>query len=382
MKTNFSDNNCRGLAPYAMKSAESRGRKYPEKEHPYRDPFQRDRDRIIHSSAFRRLESKTQVFVASEGDYYRTRLTHTIEVAQISRTIARALAVNEELSEAIALAHDLGHPPFGHTGEEVLHEIMLEHGGFEHNRQGLRVVDILESRYPDFPGLNLSFEVREGINKHKTDYDSPDGGDWDGPPGQPTLEAQIVNLADQITYSCHDLDDGLKSGILSESMISDVPLCKDALEGMDHPALQKSEKMRRYQLVRRLIDMQVTDLLETTRARIVESGVGTVDAVRAQKLELVAFGDTMRIKTSDLKRFLYDNFYRDQRVARMSRTARGIFTSLFDVYIKNSDLLPVESRERIGADSVHRVVCDYVAGMTDSYAMSEYSRLFGPTEKT
>lgn len=375
------NNNCGKLAPYAMKSSESRGRAHPEKEHPYRDPFQRDRDRIIHSSAFRRLENKTQVFIATEGDYYRTRLTHTIEVAQISRTIARALRINEELAEAIALAHDLGHSPFGHTGEEVLHEIMVGHGGFEHNRQGLRVVDVLESRYPDFPGLNLSFEVREGINKHKTDYDSPDGGDWDGPPGMPTLEAQIVNLADQITYSCHDLDDGLKSGILTENEILEIALCGEALEGMDHPALQKSEKMRRYQIVRRLIDLQVTDLLETTRSRISDSGVVSVDGVRAHPCELVFFGEAMSTKTAELKRFLFDNFYRDHRVTRMSHTARRYLTALFEVYLANIDLLPVESRERVEIDTAHRVVCDYVAGMTDGFAIDEYNRLFGATEK-
>jgi dGTPase len=368
-------------SPCAMSSGESRGRAHAEEEHAYRDPFQRDRDRIIHSSAFRRLEKKTQVFVVPEGDYYRTRLTHTIEVSQISRTIARSLSVNEELAEAISLAHDLGHAPFGHTGEEVLHELMAGFGGFEHNRQGIRVVDILESRYPDFPGLNLSFEVREGIIKHKTDYDSPDAYDWDGPQGSPTLEAQIVNFADQITYTCHDVDDGLKANILSETILRGSSLCAEALDGMNHPALKASEKMRRYQLIRRLIDRQVTDVLDSTRANIAAAGVASVADVRNCENYLVSFSEGMSAKTAELKKLLFVNFYRDHRVVRMSYKARRCLTALFQAYLGDQDLLPAESRQRIGADNIHRVVCDYIAGMTDSYALSEFTRLFGPSEQ-
>lgn len=374
------ETDCR-LAAYAMRSENSRGRVHSEDEHSYRDPFQRDRDRVIHSSAFRRLEKKTQVFVIPEGDYYRTRLTHTIEVAQISRTIARALRVNEELSEAIALAHDLGHAPFGHTGEEVLHELMTGAGGFEHNRQGLRVVDILESRYPDFPGLNLSFEVREGIIKHKTDYDTPDTDGWDGPAGMPTIEAQIVNFADQITYTCHDVDDGLKAVILSETILRGSELCKEVLDGMERPALRASDKMRRYQLIRRLIDRQVTDMIETSRSNIAAAGVASVADVRACTQYLVSFSREMEKQSAELKKLLYVNFYRDHRVVRMAYKARNCLTALFQAFLDDPDLLPVESRQRIGADSLSRVVCDYISGMTDSYALSEHSRLFGHSEQ-
>ncbi|MFA6450493.1 MAG: deoxyguanosinetriphosphate triphosphohydrolase [bacterium] len=369
------------LAPYAMRSGNSRGRAHSEEEHAYRDPFQRDRDRIIHSSAFRRLEKKTQVFAAPEGDYYRTRLTHTIEVSQISRTIARALAANEELAEAIALAHDLGHAPFGHTGEEALHELMAGRGGFEHNRQGLRVVDILESRYPDFPGLNLSFEVREGIIKHKTDYDSPNADGWEGPEGSPSIEAQIVNVADQITYTCHDVDDGLKANILSETILRGSSLCSEALDNMNNPALQASEKMRRYQLIRRLIDRLVTDLLETSRTNIASSNIASVADVFACPDYLVSFSGDMAARAAELKKLLYDSFYRDHRVVRMSYKARRCLTALFQAYVDNPDLLPAEPKQRAGDDTIHRVVCDYIAGMTDSYALSEFNRLFGPSEQ-
>jgi len=369
------------LATYAMRSGESRGRAYPEEEHPFRDPFQRDRDRVVHCSAFRRLEKKTQVFVAPEGDYYRTRLTHTIEVSQISRTIARALGLNEELSEAISLAHDLGHAPFGHTGEQALHELMSDRGGFEHNRQGLRIVDFLESRYPDFPGLNLSFEVREGIIKHVTDYDSPDLDGWEGPAGPPTLEAQIVNFADQITYTCHDVDDGLKANILTETILRRSVLCSEALDDMSHPALQSSDKMRRYQLIRRLIDRQVTDLVKQTAENIGEAGAKSDADVRDCGKSLVSFGAEMAVKAAELKKLLYENFYRDHRVVRMAYKARRILTGLFGAILGDPDLLPVELRQRIEKDGIHRVVCDYISGMTDSYALSENSRLFGLTEQ-
>ncbi len=362
-------------APYAMREEDSAGRARPEAEHPFRGPFQRDRDRIIHCSAFRRLEKKTQVFVAYEGDYYRTRLTHTIEVSQISRTMARALGVNEDLAEAVALAHDLGHPPFGHAGEKALHELMEGRGGFEHNCQSLRVVDLLESRYPDFPGLNLSCEVREGIIKHTTDYDAPDPACWEGPAGNPTIEAQIVNLADGITYACHDLDDSLKSGICSEEQISQVALCREALESMSHPSLAGSEKMRRYQLVRRLIDIQVTDALAETSARLAASGVKTIADVRSARSSHVGFSAGMESRAAELKEFLMRNFYRDPRVLKMSDTALETVDGLFKIYLNAPSLMPEDALRRDGEDSIHRIICDYVAGMTDGFAMDEYERL-------
>lgn len=367
------------LAPYAMKSKYSRGRRYPEKTTDLRTPFQRDRDRIIHCSAFRRLENKTQVFVIFEGDYYRTRLTHTMEVAQIARTCARALQLNEDLAEAIALAHDLGHSPFGHTGEEVLHSLMIEHGGFEHNWQSLRIVDELETRYPKFPGLNLTWEVREGIMKHKTLFDNqfPDNLEK---VSNPSLEAQMVNIADEITYSCHDVDDGLKSGILTEDGLITVQLCHQILSEIQKESSNLQPKMRRYWLIRSLINAQIRDLISQTTANLKELNINTLDEVRECPQNIVNFTREMAEKTSELKTFLYKNFYRHHRVAAMSEKAKRFITTLFNTYLDNFELIPADIRTRNENDSEHRIVCDYIAGMTDRYAIQEYKRLFEANE--
>ncbi len=378
MKTSYSEIEERILAPYATKSAESKGRVYPEVEHPYRSPFQRDRDRIIHTSAFRRLEGKTQVFVTFTGDYYRNRLTHTIEVAQISRTIARALRLNEDVAEAIALAHDLGHSPFGHVGESVLNELMRRCGGFEHNEQSLRVVDLLETRYPDFPGLNLSWEIREGIIKHSTAYDHPGKNMLDDENGgAPTLEAQIVNIADEITYSCHDVDDGQKAGILDEKTLRSVGLPARVFDSMKRSEFENSEKMRRYHLVRGLINIQVTDLLVNTSEALERRNIRNLDDVRAASGEIVGFSAEMASLNHELKSHLHENFYRHPRVVKMTDVARRIIASLFEVYLDNMKLLPADLADRFRDEDPERIVCDYIAGMTDMYAKNEYEKIIG-----
>ncbi len=376
------------LAPFAAQSSESLGRQHPEETHPYRSDFQRDRERIIHSAAFRRLEYKTQVFVNHEGDNYRTRLTHTIEVAQIARSIARALALNEDLSEAVALAHDLGHTPFGHAGEDALNKKMERDGGFSHNRQSLRVVDVLEERYPSFAGLNLTFEVREGIVKHETIYDRPDAVGFH-PEWKPTLEAQLVNLADEIAYNSHDLDDGLRSGIFSWDDPADLPIWQElnATSAKAHPDLNR--RLRRYSIVRLLIDRQVTDLIDHSRERIEALGIHTLDDVRAADELPMSFSPAFAEKIAGLKKFLFENMYRHYRVTRMAAKGERILHSLFDVYAEDIQQLPPKFRQRIVSGTseldseriVRQVVCDYVAGMTDRYAMLEYRKLFDPFEK-
>ncbi len=368
------------LAPWAMRSKDSRGRVHGEEEHSYRAIFQRDRDRIVHSTAFRRLEYKTQVFVNHEGDYYRTRLTHTIEVAQIARSIARTMKLNEDLTEAIALAHDLGHTPFGHSGEEALQELMKEHGGFEHNKQGLRVVDKLEKRYPGFKGLNLNWEVREGILKHSTPYDVASVEEFE-PNRHPTLEAQVISIADEIAYNSHDLDDGLKAGILSEESLIEVELWeKNYIRiGRDYPTLEQERKI--YQAVRLLIDLQVTDLLKETLRRLKELGVSSVEDVRNQPSRIVSFSPEMMRKDKELKDFLYANLYRHYRVIRMADKARRFIRELFNCYLERPEQLPPGTQEKLKEESPHRVVCDYIAGMTDRYALGEYNKLFQPYER-
>jgi dGTPase len=366
------------LAPYAVKSSESRGRVYPEEEHPYRSIFQRDHDRIIHSTAFRRLEYKTQVFVYHEGDYYRTRLTHTIEVAQISRSIARALSLNEDLCEAIALAHDLGHTPFGHTGEKVLNELMAPHGGFEHNRHGLRVVDRLERRYPDFPGLNLSYEVREGIIKHSSSYDNPSREGFESA-GLPTLEAQAVNLADEIAYNCHDLDDGLTARLLTENDLERVALWEEIC-GPVKEKIQDRER-RKYQVIRRIINLQVSDLVYESARRLEDSRVKTPQEAAGMDKPLVSFSGDMSRKNDELKNFLFENMYSHYRVVRMLYKAERFIKQLFDVYLQGPEQLPPRVQERMKDEKPEVVVCDYIAGMTDKFALDEYKKLFEPYEK-
>ena len=365
------------LAPYAVRSKESRGREYPEKEHDYRSVFQRDRDRIIHSGAFRRLEFKTQVFVYHEGDYYRTRLTHTVEVAQIARCIARILRLNEDLCEAVALSHDLGHTPFGHSGEKALDELMKEQGGFEHNNHGLRVVEKLEKRYPDFPGLNLSWEVREGIIKHITSYDKPEFSRFE-PDRMPTMEAQVVNLSDEIAYNSHDLDDGLTAGMIDEAGLAKVELWREIYEKVD-PSLDMEH--RKYQVVKRLINAQVTDAVNATDSKLKELGINSVEDVRNRKSPIVSFTPAMKKKNEGLKQFLYQNLYSHFRVVRMADKAERLIKSLFEVYINRPEQLSPSTREKCKTEDPRRVICDYVAGMTDRFVLEEYNKLFDPHSK-
>jgi len=344
--------------------------------------FQRDRDRIIHSTAFRRLEYKTQVFVNHEGDYYRTRLTHTVEAAQVTRTLARMLALNEDLAEAVALAHDLGHTQFGHAGERTLHRLMADYGGFEHNAQSIRIVDLLEERYPRFRGLNLSWEVREGIVKHSTRYDRPQVVEF-GAESAPCLEAQIVDFADEVAYTAHDVDDGLQSGLIDNDDLLTVPVWADAwreaTRGPDHG----SDKVVRYQAVRRLIDWMVTDLAETLEARIARDGIDSLAAVRRVKPRLIEFSPEMAERHSALKSFLYDRLYHHHRVTRMTQKADRIMSALFEVYMHEPRQLPphVTGRTVDEDETMPRVIADYIAGMTDRFALEEYKKLFDPYER-
>jgi len=369
------------LAPYAACSTATRGRTHPEPPTVARSEFQRDRDRIIHSTAFRRLEYKTQVFVNHEGDLFRTRLTHSLEVAQIGRSIARNLRVNEDLVEAIALAHDLGHTPFGHAGQDALAECMKPYGGFEHNLQSLRVVDELEERYGGFDGLNLCFETREGILKHC----SLENARTLGALGerfierrQPSLEAQIANLADEIAYNNHDIDDGLRSGLLLLSQLEDVPIfARHVREVRErYPAL--AERRLIHETVRRMINTLIIDLIEETRRRIAAVGPGSVDAVRAAP-PLVAFSESVRREADELKSFLRDHLYRHYQVMRMTSKARRIVRELFAAFMDDPRLLPADHRVRAERDRA-RAIADYVAGMTDRYAIKEHRRLFAVGE--
>ncbi len=368
------------LAPYAMKSKDSKGREYKEEEHPYRTHYQRDRDRIIHSTAFRRLEYKTQVFVNHEGDHYRTRLTHTIEVAQISRTMARALRLNDDLSEAVALVHDLGHTPFGHSGEETLNQIMKDYGGFEHNRQTLRVVDILEEKYPEFPGLNLTYEVRESIMKHHTVYDKPVPTEFQ-PQMRPALECQIVCVTDEIAFNCHDVDDGLRSGVLSEDELNEVALWRESMEGLSKRHPQLNPDQRQSQGVRIMINRLVTDVISATSAKIKMRGIKTIEDVRNAGENILTFSSRAVKLNTQLKMFLFNKMYRHYRMVRMADKARRIITQLFNVYLNNPDQLPPHIRSRITDSEKMQVICDYIAGMTDRYVLQEYKKLFDPLEK-
>jgi dGTPase len=371
----------RGLAPYAALSADSRGRRFPEEEHAFRTAFQRDRDRVIHSNAFRRLEYKTQVFVYHEGDHYRTRLTHTIEVAQISRTIARALSLNEDLAEAIALAHDLGHPPFGHSGEKVLDELMSGKGGFEHNSQSLRIVEHLEKRYPQFDGLNLTWEVREGIAKHNSEHDRPDIPDEYEREKAPCLEAQIVDIADEIAYNNHDIDDGLSSEMIGHEALSSVSLWKENFDVARSRSSDADFKLLKYQTIIRIINALATDIVEAVRSAVKVLGIRSVDDIRAEKRPIARFSPDMEKKNKELKRFLKANLYSHHRVTRMADKAERIISEIFKAYSRKHKLLPPEYCALIDAgNDKHRVICDYVAGMTDRFALDEYKKLFDPYE--
>lgn len=369
------------LAPFAAKALESQGREYPEEECPFRTIFQRDRDRIIHSAAFRRLEYKTQVFVNHEGDYYRTRLTHTLEVAQISRGISRTLRLNEDLAEAIALCHDLGHTPFGHAGEEVMDRLMKDFGDFEHNRQSFRVVTFLERRYPEFSGLNLSFEVLEGIVKHSGEFDNP-AVEGFRHTGYPTLEAQIVNIADEIAYLNHDLDDGLQSQLLTMEQLDGVDLWHDVVSGVRKDYPKADDNMLRYQTIRRLIHLFVTDVQEETKRQIADRKIESLEDVRAKGKDLIAFSQKLGPRVRELKAFLRTNLYKHWRVQRMTAKAQKIIEDLFTVYKTNPGILPTEIQERIRKDTMlERHICDTIAEMTDRFALEEHAKLFDPHEK-
>jgi dGTPase len=365
----------RALAPCAQFSADSRGRKFKEAPPEWRTEFQRDRDRVIHSRAFRRLEYKTQVFLNGSGDHLRTRLTHTMEVAAISRNIARALRLNEDLAETIALAHDLGHSPFGHSGETVLDKLMKAHGGFEHNRQSLRIVEELEQKYPRFRGLNLTWEAREGLVKHYTAYDHP--GKRPGFEAKSSsLEAQVANLADEIAYYSHDLDDGLDAELLTEKQLRrDVKLwaLADRAVKREHGAL--AAESRRYFIIRCLIDWQVRDVVETTGKRIAAARVKSADDVRLQPRPLVQYSATRRKLNLDLREYLYSNLYFNPVVHDPNVRAVKMLEDLFHVYLERPAELGEQARKRIRKDGLHRVVCDYIAGMTDRYALEEHGRL-------
>jgi len=369
------------FVPYAMKSYNTRGRVYKEEEHSYRSPYQRDRDRIIHSAAFRRLEYKTQVFVNHEGDYYRTRLTHTLEVAQIARTIASVLRLNVDLTEAIALVHDLGHTPFGHSGEEALNELMAKFGGFNHNLQSLRVVDILEERYADFPGLNLTWEVREGIVKHSSRFDKAAKINELAPREMPTLEAQIVDVADEIAYDNHDLDDGLTSGLIKEGDLQNLTVWNNIYRQLNRKCAKIGEDIRKYLIIRSLINLQVTDLIQETEKRINKLKLKTAGDVKKLDKKVVSFSQDMLKLRAPLREFLMDKLYNHYRVIRMSNKAKWFIEQLFKVYISKPQALPIRIQKGLSTFGVRRVVCDYVAGMTDRYALDEYKKLFDPYEK-
>ena len=369
------------LAAYACHPARSRGRRHAEPPAPTRDVFQRDRDRIVHSTAFRRLVYKTQVFLNHEGDLFRTRLTHSLEVAQLGRSIARALRINEDLVEAIALAHDLGHTPFGHAGQDALNACMAGHGGFEHNLQSLRVVDALEHRYPQYDGLNLSFETREGILKHcsRANAEKLEAVEPHGVARrfldrtQPGLEAQLCNLADAIAYNAHDIDDGVRSGLISVEQLSDVALFeryrREALA--EHPQLKGRRVL--YETIRRMLSAQVYDVIDATRAALEALGPADADAVR-QAAPVVAFSEAMQAQSEDLKRFLFRNLYRHPQVTQNTDQAQAVVRELFDAYLARSAEMPDGYAER---DDRHRAVADYIAGMTDRFAMREHERLTG-----
>jgi len=370
------------LAPYATKSKFSKGRVYKEPEHEFRMVYQRDKDRIVHSTAFRRLEYKTQVFVNHEGDYYRTRLTHTLEVVHIVKSIVRVLRLNEDLAETIALAHDIGHPPFGHAGEEALHSIMKDHGGFNHNIQGLRVVDLLEERYPNFKGLNLSWEVREGIAKHITSLNQYSLVNIQlEPDSLPTLEAQVVDIADEIAYDTHDLDDGITSNLIDDKELEKVELWHRISTGFTSKNLNLSKEIMKYQIIRVLIDIQVRDLINNSEQNIKNFNIKTIEDVRKCKNRLISFSDKMKEEKKPLKEFLTKNLYNHYKVVRMSDKAKRFIKELFEIYISKPEQLPYSTQKRINLEGSYRAVCDYIAGMTDRYALEEYKKLFDPLVK-
>ena len=378
------------LASYACTDQNSRGRVHPEDRPIYRNQFQRDRDRIIHSAAFRRLEYKTQVFVNHEGDLFRTRLTHSLEVAQIARSIARELHLHEDLAEAISLSHDLGHTPFGHAGQTALNQCMKDYGGFEHNLQSLRVVDKLEQKYAEFHGLNLMFETREGILKHCSVKNARMLGEVAQRfinKTQPSLEAQIVDLSDETAYSNHDVDDGLRYGLILFDELLDIKLFRDQYEKVADRYNDINNRQMIHEIIRRMINVMVVDLIDTSRNNIEAAHLQSLDDVRNQPKALMSFSDDMTAMNLELKQFLRQNLYQHYRVHRMSRKAYDIITALFDAFMNDIKILPPEAREQCthmhnesGDEGIARGVADYIAGMTDRYAIIEYERIFNPRQ--
>ncbi len=369
----------KSLAPYGMRSRDSKGRAHLDHEPEHRTAFQRDRDRIIHTTAFRRLEYKTQVFINFEGDYFRTRLTHTIEVAQIGRTLARALGGNEDLVETICLAHDLGHSPFGHSGEVALARLMKDFGGFDHNKQSLRIVTELEQRYPEFPGLNLTWEVREGMVKHESEYDISDARDFN-PDLRGNLETQIANVADELAYTTHDLDDGLRSGMVTPHMLDGIALWEILRETFNWNGPLLSD-MERHRMIRHLVGLMVTDMVESTDARLRESAVKSPLDIQKLKHNVIGYSEDMQRRHRELKDFLYTKLYRHYRVVRMQVKAERNITDLFNAYRAEPAILPDHVQKMIDKRGVERTICDYIAGMTDRYAIEEYQKLFNPGER-
>jgi dGTPase len=367
------------LASYASLSMNSRGRIHPENIPTHRTEFQRDRDRILHSTAFRRLEYKTQVFINYEGDHYRTRLTHTLEVAQIGRSIATSLGANTDLTEAICLVHDIGHPPFGHAGEDVLNQLMSSHGGFEHNRQSYRVVTKLEERYPTFLGLNLTMETMEGISKHQTDFDHPD--DLDKTPDQRGhIEAQIADISDSLAYTAHDLDDGLRSDMILPVMLKDLDLWEIACQDIKVEDNLITD-IQRHEIIRNLIGFEIHQLLDNTESTLQSNHIKTREDIKAMSTNVVDYEPNLKKQNHKLKNFLYENMYYQYRVMRMSVKAEQVIVSLFNRYCEKPRILPTHIQTRIHQVGLERTVCDYIAGMTDRFAIEEHQKLFNPTIK-
>lgn len=367
------------LAPYALKSSDSRGRIHPEPESTIRTAFHRDRDRIVHTTAFRRLEYKTQVFVYYEGDHYRTRLTHTLEVAQLGRSIARGLGGNEDLTEAICLAHDLGHPPFGHAGERALNGLMDEHGGFNHNTQSYRIVTEIEKRFPQFTGLNLTYETREGMIKHETEYDKSDTSEYE-PDKNASLEAQIANAADEIAYNAHDLEDGLRAELFSIRDLSDIEIWQ-ALTSHIGEKGDIFTKTSRGEVIRELIGMVVTDVIKTSAVNLERWGIDSPRALQSQKENVVTYSDELGDWIRSLKDFLYQRMYRHYRLMRMQAKAERYLCEIFMAYVSEPRMLPTHIQQRLDKASPERVITDYIAGMTDRYALQEWDKLFDPYQK-
>jgi len=368
------------LAPYALKSAESRGRKYQEEESATRTAFQKDRDRIIHTTAFRRLEYKTQVFVFYEGDHYRDRLTHTLEVTQLGRSIARALGGNEDLTEAICLAHDLGHPPFGHAGEIALNELMQDFGGFNHNTQSYRIVTALEDSFSDFPGLNLTYETREGIIKHETEYDKSEVADFD-PNTRASLEGQIANVADEIAYNAHDLEDGLRASLFTHEDLETLEIWLALKEQIGWYG-ESFDNVTRREVIRELIGLMVLDVVETTAANLTIRQVDSPTSLQKEPANVVEYSPTLNEKIRALKDFLYKSMYRHYRLMRMQTKAERVVVEIFQAYLKQPKMLPTKIQEKLEHTPLEQVITDYIAGMTDRFALEEREKLFDPYRRS